>query len=381
MSQHTLEPSRVKSLPQSSGALLQRKCTCGQHTGGGECEECHKKKQSLQRKERDGVEPVDVPQSVYEVLRSPGKPLDLSIRTFMESRFGHDFSHVRIHDHEMAMKSARELNARAYTVGKSLVFGAGEFAPRTEAGRGLLAHELTHVVQQESAANLSSQLALGRQDEASEHEAERVATIVGPLQAKDSNNEVVPVTGIASGKVQRQLITPLAPGGGFGGLMERDRQASIALAASPYHVCSRPLQGVLGLFANHAYVEAPPYRYAIISPLCGQGSDNPVTGTTAQKWDNSPDPCGKTRQCVPCRPAPGVTDIGRCLQSAFTTYNALSLYRATGPNSNTFAGTLARTCCAGMVPQPAALGTVPGWNDPPAPSRAGATPCPPGPTC
>ena len=109
--------------------------------------------------------------------------------------------------------------------------------------------------------------------------------------------------------------------------------------------------------------------------------DNPVTGTTAQKWDSSPDPCGNTPSCVPCRPAPGVTDVGACLRSAFGAYASLSRYRALGPNSNTFAGTLARSCCAGMVPKPAPLGTVPGWDDAPAPARAGGTPCPPGPTC
>jgi hypothetical protein len=69
------------------------------------------------------------------------------------------------------------------------------------------------------------------------------------------------------------------------------------------------------------------------------------------------------------------------LRSAFASYPNLSLYRALGPNSNTFAGTLARTCCANMEPKPRAFGNVPGWNDAPAPARAGGTPCPPGPTC
>jgi len=73
--------------------------------------------------------------------------------------------------------------------------------------------------------------------------------------------------------------------------------------------------------------------------------------------------------------------VGACLQEAFTSYNSLSLYRGTGPNSNTFAGTLARRCCAGMVPKPSVFGNVPGWSDSPAPARAGKTPCPPGPTC
>jgi hypothetical protein len=152
-------------------------------------------------------------------------------------------------------------------------------------------------------------------------------------------------------------------------------------SATPFKVCARKLQ--ISPVGNHAYIEAPPFRYAIISPTCpAHWYNNPVTGTGGQKWDNSPDPCGKTPTCLDCIPAPGVTDVGRCLRDAFSSYNNPSLYRLSGPNSNTFAGTLARKCCAGMVPRPAALGWVPGWDDSPAPARpAPSKGCPPGPTC
>src|SRR5205085_3153068 len=70
-------------------------------------------------------------------------------RTFMEPRFGHDFSRVRVHADGRAAESARSVNALAYTVGEDLVFGAGQYAPGTSAGKRLLAHELSHVVQQE----------------------------------------------------------------------------------------------------------------------------------------------------------------------------------------------------------------------------------------
>src|SRR5262249_49688029 len=69
-------------------------------------------------------------------------------RSFFESRFHHDFSLVRIHANSEAAESARALEATAYTVGHHLVFGAGEYSPGTPAGKKLLAHELTHVVQQ-----------------------------------------------------------------------------------------------------------------------------------------------------------------------------------------------------------------------------------------
>jgi Domain of unknown function (DUF4157) len=93
----------------------------------------------------------DVPSSVHEVLRTPGEPLDPATRAFFEPRFGHDLSSVRLHSDEQAAQSADSIRARAYTAGHDIVFGQGRLAPTTE-GRRLLAHELTHVVQQGGAA-------------------------------------------------------------------------------------------------------------------------------------------------------------------------------------------------------------------------------------
>ena len=90
------------------------------------------------------------PASVDHVLSSAGRPLEPTLRNDMEQRFGHDFSHVRVHTGGTADQSAREVNANAYTVGNNVVFGAGQFAPQTQSGKRLLAHELTHVVQQAS---------------------------------------------------------------------------------------------------------------------------------------------------------------------------------------------------------------------------------------
>ena len=88
------------------------------------------------------------PASVDHVLSSTGRPLEPSLRNDMEQRFGHDFSHVRLHTGGAGEQSARDVNANAYTVGSNVVFGAGQFAPQTQSGKRLLAHELTHVVQQ-----------------------------------------------------------------------------------------------------------------------------------------------------------------------------------------------------------------------------------------
>lgn len=92
---------------------------------------------------------VPVPPVVPQVLNHPGKPLDNNTRGFMESRFGYDFSQVRVHTGSQAGESAQAVHALAYTVGPNIVFKAGQYAPETAQGKRLLAHELTHVVQQE----------------------------------------------------------------------------------------------------------------------------------------------------------------------------------------------------------------------------------------
>ncbi len=95
---------------------------------------------------------------VDEVLRSPGRPLDPDSRAFFEPRFGRDLGEVRVRADAGAARSARAVGALAYTVGRDVVFGAGRFAPGTAAGRRLLAHELTHVLQQRGGAERLSRV-------------------------------------------------------------------------------------------------------------------------------------------------------------------------------------------------------------------------------
>ena len=90
--------------------------------------------------------------AVHRVLRAPGAPLDEEIQAVMGARFEHDFSRVRVHTDEEAAASARAVSAAAYTVGEHVVFDRGRYAPETAAGRGLLVHELAHVVQQSGVA-------------------------------------------------------------------------------------------------------------------------------------------------------------------------------------------------------------------------------------
>jgi hypothetical protein len=101
---------------------------------------------------------------VSAVLREDGRPLDGATRSRMEAGFGRSFAHVRIHTDGRAAAAARAVDARAFTSGHHVVFGAGRYAPATGAGRRLLAHELAHVVQQESTAGASSGWHLQRQE-------------------------------------------------------------------------------------------------------------------------------------------------------------------------------------------------------------------------
>lgn len=135
--------------PALSGEL--RRCSCG-----GTCKTCqaaHRENRSshddyaLQRKP-SGPTPAEAPPIVHETLRSSGAPLDPAARAFMEPRFGADFRRIRIHTSERAGESARQVESLAYTVGTSIVFRSGSYQPHTDGGRRLLAHELTHVVQQ-----------------------------------------------------------------------------------------------------------------------------------------------------------------------------------------------------------------------------------------
>ncbi len=88
---------------------------------------------------------------VKSTLNSGGQPLDSSTRLLMESRFGYDFSQIRIHTGSDATASAESLGALAYTTGQDIVFREGMYSPRTDAGQRLIAHELVHVIQQEKA--------------------------------------------------------------------------------------------------------------------------------------------------------------------------------------------------------------------------------------
>lgn len=121
-----------------SPALIQRKCAA-----------CEEEDTHIHRKaDGDGVAVTDAIASRIQQRAGGGSTLPGATRSFMESRFGADFSGVRVHTDNEAHHLSRDLNAQAFTIGNNIYFGAGKYSPETTSGQHLLAHELTHVVQQ-----------------------------------------------------------------------------------------------------------------------------------------------------------------------------------------------------------------------------------------
>lgn len=173
----------------TSSDVLSRQCACGKLTGGGgACGECRTKGEALLRRPAIGAPPESqVQPAIDEVSRSPGQPLDAGTRAFMEPRFGYDFSRVRVHADARSAESARAMNALAYTVGDHIVFAEGQYAPEAARSKRLLAHELTHVVQQGigGGAGPHHARAMSHPSDAAEVEAEAVAERVtsgGPIR-------------------------------------------------------------------------------------------------------------------------------------------------------------------------------------------------------
>jgi hypothetical protein len=146
---------------------------------------------SLQRKPANQADKQAVPAIVHEVLGAPGQPLDAASRSYFEPRFGHDFSQVRLHTDAKAAESARAVNALAYTVGKHVVFGAGQFGGASRSARHLLAHELAHTVQQQDAAMPSlARLAISRPGDQDERQADQIAdSVINPGTSRAANDE------------------------------------------------------------------------------------------------------------------------------------------------------------------------------------------------
>jgi len=133
-----------------------------------------------------GLKGTTAPPTVYKTLCSPGEPLPAATRTFFEPRFGHDFSHVRVHSDASAEESARDLEARAYTVGYHIVIGSAFPSSFVLGADRLMAHELAHVVQQTRAHASMNRTGFARlqRDGKKDKASDRVTASKEKLKAK-----------------------------------------------------------------------------------------------------------------------------------------------------------------------------------------------------
>ncbi len=189
----SLTPAPARAAAQG---MLQRKCACGNHApGGGECTACAAKRERMQRSatSRDGIDSGRA--DADSIVASGGQPLEQRTRGAMEQRFGHDFSGVRVHADARADASARAVHAHAYTLGDHIVFGQNRYAPGSVGGDRLLAHELTHVVQQRGASGgMQYRKAISHPSDAAEVEADTVAERVmrgDPVRVTQAPSAVV----------------------------------------------------------------------------------------------------------------------------------------------------------------------------------------------
>jgi hypothetical protein len=158
------EPRVQRSYPKCEKELVRSKSLAGQVMP------------LVERKASGLARHSEVPAIVHEVLRSPGQPLNAATRAFMEPRFGHDFSSVRVHADAKAAESARAVGALAYTVGRNVIFDSRRCPPDDAKSRRILAHELIHVLQQMNIAQLqSATLEMGTPGDAYEREANTIA--------------------------------------------------------------------------------------------------------------------------------------------------------------------------------------------------------------
>jgi thiol-disulfide isomerase/thioredoxin len=247
----------------TGGRVLQRRCACGNKAESeGECTQCAEKQGMLQRKERGGG-PNEVPSIVHDVLRAPGQPLDDESQNFMEARFGYDFSGVRVHADEQAHRSADATNADAYTVGQDIVFASGRYAPQTPTGRQLLAHELTHVVQQSSAPS-SGPITMGKSDDY-ETNADRAAAdviagrhSVSAIQSTGVNLQRQPAAGTATTTAAtKQPCLEAVVGEDIPSLMQAGVLTIIEFGAEWCKPCKQ-LQADLGAICERFRLQPPP---------------------------------------------------------------------------------------------------------------------------
>jgi hypothetical protein len=341
----------------SGGApIIQRVCST--------CEEDELRRQPIEEEEELQKQPIEEEEelqvksatgNISEVqpdieshiqsLKGGGQPLSENDRTYFEPRFGRDFRQVRVHTDA---KAAEAVNARAFTVGQDVVFGSGHNVSVTSEGRRLMAHELTHVVQQNG----------------------------GPTLFSEGKNSSPGSVDAASRLLIQPFFTPLAPGGGFRGLMERDRRRVHGRHAStlPWiDVRSGPAASIG--FGGHGF----DHLFIIETDTSAReffyrgGIRNRCAGTSWPFYGISTDSGPYLPGTVDWHPgAPSVTVAtgsaamgkGSCFNSQLARIRGSCIsYEMLGPNSNTVVKTLLANC--GLPLRKPAGSWTPGWGHAP----------------
>lgn len=230
--------------PQPAGAALQRLChECGDKQSSPPVqtrEEAEPQEEDLVRPRLEGAfQPQSLdPQTTESIqaMRGGGRPLPPEERAFFEPRFGRDFGKVRIHADASAGRAARAMGARAFTIGSDVAFAAGQYVPGSLNGRRLLAHELTHVLQQGNVSSGGAQCvrrvcdgpATGGNSIASGNEADYKAAVRRGTYCRDTG-----LTGIFhDGRCYRE-VPPLKSGFPSGDQVCFDRKTGACAEDSP----------------------------------------------------------------------------------------------------------------------------------------------------
>ena len=228
------ETLQAKPLAEETTPLVQRQVEPGEE----------EEEKELQAKSKVGTTPTVTPsiESRINSLKGGGQPLDTATRTFFEPRFGHNFSQVRVHTDSQASESAKSINSRAYTLGNDIVFGSPGYSPRSGAGQRLLAHELTHVVQQSS-----------------------------KIQPKVQRFRVLNVAHVSSLKIEEWESALGPPATNWASLRSRIK--------SRVNIIFRWLGTYRYRYASHALMWRLLHRWPSLKKLLGNARFNPATGT------------------------------------------------------------------------------------------------------
>jgi hypothetical protein len=321
--------SPVAAVPESASAAthqhtLQRTpgCACG-----GGCPRCESEIAAKSNGAAHASSFDSAASLVSDALSAPGEPLDQTVRNNFESRFQQDFSDVRVHRDERASQSAQAVNAHAYTVGRDIVFSAGQYKPETGAGNRLIAHELTHVLQQRGAGNQPARHgamagSLTRHSNEQAHSLTRTETnrsstsslrVSNPSDASEQEADRVAQAVTENVGAAHTALPSVKHATDSGLLVQRDKAdaahaAPPAAAATDADVLNWPQILPANSIEHLSIKKNDPTRYAMMTAICAKIKEFrktiPIKAMKSNKYtvfDQSPQP-------TPALPTPNFDD-------------------------------------------------------------------------